>query len=137
MTARGLTTCLLVVTSAAGCGASPDYDRAASALCRDFNGAAFADHVEVERAEEPYGRLADGLARLSPPDDLRRTHDVMLGFARGGERVFRDVTEPAAPRVNLRLATGDWEADVPHVKRTLPACADSLTGRHPEIQVIR
>jgi hypothetical protein len=128
----------VLVVIASGCGASAsDYEREASAQCTSFNDAAFAGHVEVERARVLYARLGDGLDRLSPPDDLRRTHDVLLGFARGGERIFADVRDAHAPTVDLRLTVGDWDEDVAHVKRRLPDCADTLTGTHPEIQVIR
>ena len=126
---------LLLLVSACG-GGSDDYERAASALCRDFNDDAFAGNVAPERARALYARLGDGFERLSPPDDLRRTHEVVLGFARGGERLFSGAGAKG-PNADLRLTVGDWEKDVPRVERDLPACADSLTGTHPEIQVIR
>ena len=128
----------VVLVLAAGCGGgSEGYEREVSALCREFNGAGFAGHVEIAQARKLYKRLGDGLARLSPPGNLRRTHDVLLSFARGGERLFGGPRDPDAPRVDLRLTVGDWQDDVPFVKREVPACGDTLAGRHPEIQVIR
>ena len=137
MPARSLIGVLLVLGLACGGSTTTDYERDASAVCREFNDAAFAEQVEVERAEELYGGLADGLARLSPPDDLRRTHDVVLGFARAGEQAFKTAGGPGTPKVDLRLSVGGWEDEVPRVERELPTCADSLTGTHPEIQIIR
>ena len=129
---------LLVAGGAAGCGnGTSDYARDASAACRAFNDAAFAGHIEMERARQLYARLGDDLEPLSPPDEFRRTHDVLLGFARGGEKLFGGNRDPDAPKVDVRLTVGDWHDDVPHVKEKLPACGDTLEGRHPEIQVIR
>jgi len=133
----GLRRCLpLVLVLVSGCGGSGDYEREAAGLCRDFNEGAFAGHVDPKRAAELYGRLGDGLAELSAPDDLRRTHEVVLGFARAGERVFARA-DPDGPTADLALSVGDWEDDIPRVERDLPDCATSLTGAHPEIQVIR
>lgn len=127
----------MALVLAAGCGGGSDgYEREASALCRAFNEVAFAGHVAPERARALYARLGDGLERLSPPGELRRTHEVLLRFARGGERLF---SGPGArgPKADLRLTVGDWEKDVPRVERDLPDCGETLTGTHPEIQVIR
>ena len=137
MLPRRLAPILLVVAAGCGGGATFDYERRAGALCRDFNDAAFVGHIEVERARRLYARLGDGLARLSPPEDARRAHDVMLGFARAGERAFGGSRPADEPRVDVRLTVGDWDDDIPHVKRTLPDCGTTLIGPHPEIQVIR
>jgi hypothetical protein len=126
----------IVIVLAVGCGGSGDYEREAAALCRGFNEDAFAGHVEPQRAGELYGRLGDGLAELSPPDDLRRAHEVVLGFARSGERLFARA-DPDGPTADLALTVGEWEDDIPRVERDLPDCATSLTGAHPEIKVIR
>ena len=134
---------LIAAALACGCGGVSDgagtvgYEGEASAACRAFNDAAFAEQVEVPRARELYAGLAEDLAALTPPDDLKPVHEVMLGFARGGERLFEGAVDPDAPKMDLRLVVGDWEDDVPRVQRDLPDCADSLTGTHPEIQVIR
>jgi hypothetical protein len=122
-----------------GCGGpGSDYERDASALCHSFNEAAFAGHVEIDHARTLYGRLGDGFARLSPPDALRHTHDVLIEFARDGEGTFVSISDPDPPTVDLRLTVGDWEADVPRVQRELPQCADTLTGtdRDREVELI-
>ena len=134
---------VLLAVLAGGCGGvdtgvgTVGYADEAQAACRAFNDAAFAEQVEFSRARELYAGLAEDLAGLTPPEDLRSAHGVMLGFARGGERLFAGARDPDAPKTDLRLVVGDWEDDVPRVERDLPACADSLTGTHPEIQVIR
>ena len=138
---RRFSVLLLLALPASGCGGGgptlgSDYEGDASALCRELNEAAFAGQIPFPRAAAIFGRFGDRLARLSPPDDLRATHDVLLRFARDSEELYADAP-PDAPRVDPRSTVGDWDDDVPRVERELPDCADSLTVANPEIQVIR
>ena len=139
---RRLLVVLSVVLPAVGCGGGggsgigADYEREASALCRELNAAAFAEQISFLRAAAIYDRFGDRLAELPPPDDLRRTHEVLVRFARGSARFYAGA-EPDAPTFDPAATVGPWEDDIPRVERELPDCADSLTGTHPEIQVIR
>lgn len=142
MSSRPLALLLLTLAPLAGCGGgaseyASDYEGEVAAACREFNDAAFKEQVSGERAREIYAGFERDLGRLSPPDDLGRTHDALLRLARGGREAFTGDPPPDDITFDLSLSVGDWEDEGPRIKRRLPDCADSLTNTHPEIQVIR